>query len=246
MKQKILELLQTKFNGVDAKILGRLAEKLSKDVNTEEEAQTAADGVSFAQVLEFYGDSRATDAQKTAVANYEKKHGLKDGKPATAGTSQQQQQAGGEQQEDGVQQKPADEMPAWAKTLLESNKQLQDKISAMEGEKVTTNRKAQLANVLKNAPAKIRDRYEKDFARLHFENDDDFTGWIGEITPEIESITAEFATKGGIVSRPMSGSKTGQQDGVNPIVKALYEKRAQEQPVQAIQGIPTTGAAAGK
>lgn len=242
MKQKILELLQTKFEGVDAKILGRLAEKLSKDVTTEEEAQTIADGVSFAQVLEYYGDSRATDAQKTAVANYERKHGLKDGKP-----SKQDEEAGKQvqKQEDG-EQKPADDMPAWAKTLLESNKQLQEKISAMEGEKLVTSRKSQLAEVLKNAPQKLKERYEKDFGRLSFKDDDDFAGWIGEITPEIESITADFASKGGVVSRPMSGNNGGNKDEANPLVKAMYEKRAAEQPAPAIQGIPATGSAAGK
>lgn len=39
------------------------------------------EGISFKDVLTSYDDFRAGDARITAVANYEKKHNLKDGKP---------------------------------------------------------------------------------------------------------------------------------------------------------------------
>ena len=80
MKKKILELLKTKFEGVSESILDRIAEKLAKTVTTEEQAATSVEGVTLQQVLEAYGDSRATEATKTAVSNYEKRHGLKDGR----------------------------------------------------------------------------------------------------------------------------------------------------------------------
>ena len=37
------------------------------------------------QLFDSYGDSWATEAQRTAVSNYEKKYGLKDGAKVTSG-----------------------------------------------------------------------------------------------------------------------------------------------------------------
>ena len=81
MKEKILALLKTKFPGVDEATLIRIAEKKATGVTDESQLQTIADGVSFQDVLNSYGDFRANGAVASAVTNYEKKHGLKDGKP---------------------------------------------------------------------------------------------------------------------------------------------------------------------
>ena len=78
MRKEILDALKAKFTGVSDAILGRIADKLAKTATTAEQVATAVEGVTFQQVLESYGDSRATEAQQTAVSNYEKKHGLKD------------------------------------------------------------------------------------------------------------------------------------------------------------------------
>ena len=92
-EQLILAALQTKFPGVDAKILGRIAKKHAKTATgtTEADAKTIVDGITFQQVLESHADYRATEAQKTAIANYESKHNLRDGKPIEQ--AQQQQSA---------------------------------------------------------------------------------------------------------------------------------------------------------
>lgn len=79
-KEQILEALKTKFQGVQASILDRVATKLAQTVTTEEQVKTAVEGVTIQQVIESYGDSRATQATSTAVHNYEAKYGLKDGR----------------------------------------------------------------------------------------------------------------------------------------------------------------------
>lgn len=81
MKYRILAALKAKFSGVSADILDRIAGMLAKTVTTEEQVATAVEGVTeeLINVIEGYGDSRATGAQKTAVLNYERKYGLKDG-----------------------------------------------------------------------------------------------------------------------------------------------------------------------
>ena len=82
MKAKVLAALKPKFEGVQDAILGRVADKLvsSGKVAKEEDVATAVAGVTFQSILVNYGDSRADEAEKTAVRNYEKKHNLTDGK----------------------------------------------------------------------------------------------------------------------------------------------------------------------
>jgi hypothetical protein len=233
MKKEILEALKAKFVGVSEAILNRIADKLAKTVIKQEDVATAIEGVTFQQVLESYGDSRATEAQQTAVTNYEKKHGLKDGKKV-------------EEPKPTEQPKPNEEtkhgkedMPAWAKALIDSNKTLSDKLSAMEGEKIATSRKSSLEAILKNAPEKIRQRYEKDFVRMTFKDDEDFNRWIGEITPDVEAITNEYQAKGGVVTRPKAGAAGGKGEEKNPYLEARIKEREAATTTPAIQGLAT-------
>lgn len=89
MKEKILAVLKTKYSGVQSLVLDRIAEHLATTVTEEANIETAISGVGglipvFSQILQSEGDRRATDAQKTAITNYEKQHNLKEGKPLVA------------------------------------------------------------------------------------------------------------------------------------------------------------------
>ncbi len=77
----ILAGLQTKFPGVDTATLTRIATKKAEGVTDETKVTSIVEGISFQDVMQNYGDFRAGQAQTSAVTNYEKKHGLKDGKP---------------------------------------------------------------------------------------------------------------------------------------------------------------------
>lgn len=79
--EQILAGLQQKFAGVDTATLTRIATKKAEGVTDETQVNSIVEGISFQDVLTSYGDFRAGDARITAVANYEKKHNLKDGKP---------------------------------------------------------------------------------------------------------------------------------------------------------------------
>ena len=69
MKKELLEALKAKFVGVSDSILSRIADKLSKTATTAEQVKTAVEGVTIQQVIESYGDSRATEASNTAREN---------------------------------------------------------------------------------------------------------------------------------------------------------------------------------
>lgn len=91
MKQKLLALLRTKFDGVDEAILSRIAEKKANGIAEESQLNSISEGISFQDVLTSYGDFRANSATQTAVSNYERKHGIKDGKPLEDGNKQEQE-----------------------------------------------------------------------------------------------------------------------------------------------------------
>lgn len=227
MKNKILELLKPKFEGVSETILGRVADKLAKTAKTDEDVNTLIEGVTFQQILESYGDSRATEAQQSAVANYEKKHGLKDGKSVK--TEPKTEPKAEPKTED-------DDVPAWAKALIDSNNSLKSELEAIKGEKTTNKRKSELDKVLNKAPEKIRQRYTKDFERMSFKDDEDFNAWIGDITPDVEAITNEYNTKGGVVRRPKSGGG-GNGENENVHLKARIAEREAETSAPAIIGL---------
>lgn len=133
MKEKVLAALKTKFVGVDEAILSRIAEKKAGGVTDESQVPAIVEGVSFQDVLTSYGDYRAGDATTTAVKNYEKKHNLKDGKPV--------------EQEKPKEEKHVekDDVPAWAQSLIDSNKALSEKLAGYEADRAKQERSAQIS-----------------------------------------------------------------------------------------------------
>lgn len=243
MKIPLISALKTKFEGVSDAILGRVADKLiaSGKVKSEADIATAVEGVTFQQILESYGDSRADEAQKTAVKNYESKYKIKDGKPVEEPAKQpevtQTTQPGGTTTTTQPQNQP-DEISALLKTILEQNKTMAAELATIKQEKTASSRQSQLAEILKDAPQTVRTRYEKDFARMTFKDDEDFAGWLGEITPDIQQINTDFASKGGVVNRPKGGTGSGtKQNEVNPYLQARAEGRKAETSSPAIQGL---------
>lgn len=218
MKKQILEALKTKFPGVNESILGRIADKLAQTATTEQEATTAVEGVTIAQLLESYGDSRATEAQKTAVQNYEKKHGLKDGQKAEGGEPAKKTEP--------AAQDANPDVPAWAKALLDSNKALAEKLSNIEGEKVTTTRKQKLDAIIQKLPENLR----KPYSRLPVKDytDEEFETLTAEITTEVETIAKETTAKGAVFGRPATvgtqaadtGKKASKEE-VDAVVNSL-------------------------
>ena len=193
MKSKIQEALKAKFVGVSDKILDRLAEKLASKVSTAEDVTAAVEGVTFQQVLESYGDSRATEATQTAISNYEKKHGLKDGKAIEGGEPKQNP---------NPKQQPTqpEDTPAWAKALVESNKALTDRLNKMESERVTSARREQLSAIVKNLPESLRKAY--DHIQVDAQTDEEFSALLKEVETETTAIGNDLSAKGAVFSRP--------------------------------------------
>lgn len=206
MRQQILDALKAKFQGVSEKILGRIADKLAKTVTTAEQVATAVEGVTFQQVLDSYGDSRATEAQQTAVHNYESKYGLKDGQKIDGGTGEQN---GGTTKTN----LPAgdEQIPAWAQALIDSNKTITDRLNKMDGDRTTATRKQQLTTIIEKLPENLRKGYE----RISVDNlsDEQFNTLVGEINTEVEGIVNDTRAKGAVFGKPSAQSGAGNQGG---------------------------------
>lgn len=192
MKEKILNALSTKFEGVSTTILGRIADKLAKTVSKDEEVTTAVEGVTWQKLLDAYGDSRATEAQQTAVRNYEQKHGLKDGKPVDEQKHNKE--------EEMEKEKEQEETPAWAQELVKANKALTDRLNAMEGERLSSERRAKLAAVTAALPETVRKAYGR--TPVDSLTEEEFESLRGEITKEVEEYTRDVRQRGASFGTP--------------------------------------------
>lgn len=207
MYQIILNALKAKFQGVSDAVLSRIANKLAKTVTSQEQVATSVEGVTLQQVIDSYADHRATEAQQTAVQNYESKYGLKDGEKVTPVTVQQQ----GGQPTGGQPTQPtagATETPEWAKQLIEQNKALTDRIAKMEGQRTTDSRKQQLSTIIAKLPEQLRKPYER--ITLDSLSDEQFNTLVTEVTTEVEGIANDINSKGAVFGRPTANSGGNQ------------------------------------
>lgn len=143
MNEKLLQLLKTKFAGVQDAVLQRVVKKHSASLNetsTDEQIQGVVDGISFQTIIDSYTESRVTEASKNAVANYEQKYNLKEGVKVTA-----------------LQQQPnlPNDAPDWAKQLIQQNATLQDELKQIKQKGVADS----LSTVVK---AKLKEKGVKD------------------------------------------------------------------------------------
>lgn len=136
--EQILAGLQTKFSGVDAAILTRIATKKAEGVTDVSQVNSIVEGVGFSDVLNSYGDFQANTAVTSAVTNYEKKHGLKDGKPIENPNPQPTPQP-------APQPAPQDDMATIiANAVSAAVKPLSDKLTQLETEKTQATRQEQV------------------------------------------------------------------------------------------------------
>ena len=215
MKQLILNALKAKFTGVSDAILDRVATKLAQTVTQTEQVQTVVDGVTFQQVLESYGDSRATQAQQTAVHNYEQKYGLKDG--VKVDDQQRQQQTGAQQQT--VEQhggKPNDDVPAWAKAII-------DRMDKMDSERITTTRRQQIDKLIEGLPENLKKAYGR--TPVDGLTDEEFNALTTEITTEVNGITTEIQQRGAKFGAPsVQGGNHNGNELTDDQIKAIENR----------------------
>lgn len=218
MKEKLLALLIAKFTGVRKDGLAQLAGALSLQAGNEEEATALIEKLTQDKVNEFVTDWRrdvdkeVSDGNKTFENNLKKKFDLVEKKESPGN-------------ETPKKDKVNDEAPEWAKSLIETNQQLTERLSLIEGQKTTETRLQQLQSKFadKNLPTSFTAKMEKDFKRMRFETDDEFGEYLQEVESDITTFNQELADKGLMSSStvPIMGGKNDK--GVSSAVQSFVD-----------------------
>lgn len=170
IQELILAGLQTKFSGVDIATLTRIANKKAEGVTDASQVPAIVEGVGFTDVLNSYGDFRANSAVTSAVTNYEKKHGLKDGKPVETTTTTTTTKA---------EDKPDDMATIIANAVSAAVKPLSDKLAQFETEKLQATRQEQI--MAKAKEYGIPENYAK---RCAIKDDEDLDTYFKDLKQE--------------------------------------------------------------
>lgn len=205
-RTQIFEALKAKFTGGNAAVLNRIADKLAKTVTSAEQVATAVAGITqdFVDMMESYGDARATEAAQTSVRNYEATHGIKDGKPIGGG---QQTQPTTVVQPANPPAGGAEAVPAWAQSLLDSNKTMAQEIANLKAERTTTSRRQQLSTIISKLPEKLRKPYER--MACDSLTDEQFNTLVGEVTTEVNDLANDINSKGAVFTTPAAHNQGG-------------------------------------
>lgn len=140
-------------------------------------------------------------SQQTAVSNYEKKHGLKDGKQVKGGASAEHNDEPDNQHGNGD-----NDTPAWAKAIIDGQKSLSDRLAAIEGDKVTASRKQKFDAIIGKLPEDLR----KPYARTDIKSisDEEFDTLLSEVGTEVEELAKTANARGAVFGRPATGGAT--------------------------------------
>ena len=236
MKKKLISALATKFEGVDAKVFGRIADNIldRKTIESDEDIEAAVAEITFNDVLTSYGDARATESARTAkrnaIVDYEKRYGIKDGKKVT--------QKGGDDDDDDDDDDPnanpndddknGSVLAAMKKMFGALEAKLDaanNEIAAMKKGKITEGRKAQLEGLLKG----LTEAERRPYSRIAVDDmsDDDFAAFLNEVKADAQTIADEKAAAGASFLPPLGGEKRNGQkvevsdDEIDEVVSKL-------------------------
>lgn len=220
LKGKILQALKTRYKnlGFSEKAFEAVATFLETSVTDESEIDTATGGVeSLLKAFQGDADKRVTDA----IAKQK--------------TNKNLNETGGESLTGN------DDVPGWAQDLIESNKALSAKVSALENGKTVESRTARLEALLKDTPESFRQMKLRDFARMSFRDESEFEAYKTELETGLEDIRPLFSEHGsGKLPQPMPG-KTNKS-GISPDAQAYIDaKKAESEGRGATTGKPVFG-----
>lgn len=104
-----------------------------------------------------------------------------------------------------------DDAPDWAKGMMQTIETLTGKITALEGEKTTTTRRAKLEAILKDSGT-FGTCTLKNFSKMSFEDEDEFDKYLSEVTEDLKAYNQERADAGLLVVPPAAGNGKPKED----------------------------------
>lgn len=220
LKSKIISKLKEKAQSLKINLsnvrINGLAEKLDAIVDNEDDIDGEIDKLDsifpFKELAAL--DDTKRNADKAAAEKADK-----DKDPADP--------ANPEPANPDPSDKSKDEVPAWAKALIESNNSLKAEITTLKSGNVTQSRRQQLEAKLKDAPDKFKTRTLRDFDRMKLDSDDDFVSYLAEVEQDVADEVQASADAGLGIDTPSGGfgGKKLKDDEVSPAMKEMVQER---------------------
>lgn len=231
LKPKVASLgfSRLELEGVAARIDGNL-----KEDATEEDIDAAIDAVlpylelaqsSANRIINKAkeggdGKSTATDESKTTE------------KPTTKEGDKGNESAGATSKNNDDLQK------AIANAMKEALAPLSRRLEAIEGEKVTTSRLSKIQEIAKKAGGSYEKTLLKNFGRMTFASEDDFTSYLDEVEADVDAYVQENSNNGLSNSPKPKGGAAGGKEAIDPMLKERINDRQAETATPAIAGLP--------
>lgn len=219
MKKTILALLVAKFQGARKDGLNVLAGILALQASTEDEAKALVEKITDAQVNEFIKDYRkdvdkeVSESNKTFETNLRKKYDFKE-KEVEPGND--------------PFKNPNDIAEIVKAAVAAAVKPFEEKLSGYETKNIADSRLAKLNEKLNDCKDEtFKAQTLKDFARMTFANDDDFTQYLNDKTADIATANQNVANAalGGASGKPLFAQK-----GDDGISKGVADYVASQKP----------------
>lgn len=210
MKKTILALLVAKFQGARKDGLNVLAGILALQASTEDEAKALVEKITDAQVNEFIKDYRkdvdkeVSESNKTFETNLRKKYDFKE----------KETEPGGDPNKN-----PENLAEIVKAAVAAAVKPFEEKLSGYETKNIADSRLAKLNEKLNECKDEtFKAQTLKDFARMTFANDDDFTQYLNDKTTDIANVNQNVANAalGGASGKPLFAQKG--DDGISKSV----------------------------
>lgn len=226
-KQQVLVRLKLKAKalGFNVKELKGIAAKIADNLEIQEEASDEDVNVEIDKQIDAvlpylsFGQSQANRLLDEWKKNHPETDDDDDDDDDTS--NKNNRQAGSKNKNPQNKGNKDDDEPLWFKAYRE---QQEARFTALEGEKTTSNRKAKLEALLKDAGT-FGTRTLKSFAKMKFENDDEFDEFYSEVEEDLKNYNQERADAGlstlGVPPAAGGGKQKGDEVLTDDEIKAL-------------------------
>ncbi|WP_411973374.1 hypothetical protein ACLCDV_08000 [Sphingobacterium sp. Lzh-3] len=178
IKKAIRALLQTKFGGaqLSAARVDELAKRFEGKVTTEEELEAKMGAIN--EYLPFTDLAKDDDRARSVQAELEK---LKTPAPGPQPTPPEPKPV--------PAPAASEEVPAYIKAITDGMKALTDTVAGLKSEKVVTDRQSLIMGKLANADKDYSAKVLRDFSRMSFATDEDFTTYLTDVETDFANHT---------------------------------------------------------
>lgn len=197
--QKVLTLLKPKvkalgFSKEEVKgIAAKIADKLESEDDASEEDIESEINEKIDEALPML--QFVQSASNRLIDNYKKQNKIEtddDDDDDSDEDDASQKKPGSKKSPNNKKQ---DEVPAWAQALIDSNKKLNDELTAMKQGKTTEARRAKLEKLLKDTGTFGKTTL-KQFEKMSFNDDDDFDEFLEGVEGDLADLNQERANSG--------------------------------------------------